>query len=193
LRRVPRSAPCSAASFPTRLSSTSARSSSGFTLRHAYAPRIDRFQRSCRARPSRTSLAKRRDELGHPGLSAALERASRSAWGRSWRQPRSLFDRRLLPTIQFPKTGSPLSRHTPRRIPTRPGSSRIHAVSLLWRAVEAATKSFFSVRLAGVPLTLRHRISSPPARCAEVLGARAPNRANVRWCRPAGHRSDPGS
>jgi len=113
LRRVPSSAPCS----PCRCRHGRARRLRGLAPDSlsdcALAPRIDRFQRSCRAHPSCASLTKRRDELGHPGLSAALDWASSSAWGRNRRRPRSLFDRRLLLTILFPKTGTPaVSAHS---------------------------------------------------------------------------------
>jgi hypothetical protein len=63
----------------------------GYRIHSSALPRrIDRFQRSCRARPPRASPAKRHDELGHPGAppsrwSGCLGLASTLAWERARR------------------------------------------------------------------------------------------------------------
>lgn len=56
---------------------------SGVSLSVRSRARIDRsLYGACRARPSRCSHALGHDELGHLGLTAALEKSSGSAWER---------------------------------------------------------------------------------------------------------------
>jgi hypothetical protein len=92
------------------------------------------------------------------------------------------------PRFRFQRTGTPVvsvhsasHSHAMWEISDSRRASRFGEPTRLPRSVSSPCAVF------GVPLTLRHRGSVAPARGAEVLGARAPNRANVRWCRPAGH------
>jgi len=83
----------------------------------------------------------------------------------------------------------PSSRHTPRRISTRPGSPRFHAEELLRRASRRLEAFPPRAACAGVPLTLRHRAPllteastevEPPSR----LGERASTERNVHRVGP---------
>jgi hypothetical protein len=155
--------------------------------------RIDRFQRSCRARPPRASPAKRHDELGHPA--PHLERWSRCP-GRGFRI-RVGADTAVTPVTFRPTSAThdfvskerapPLSRYTPHRIPRDVGALGFTPRGSLRRAGMPTRDVSFPRATTGVPLTLRRRTPRPPhdvRRCSEHG---PPTEHDVRRCRPAGH------
>jgi hypothetical protein len=158
-----------------------ARPGSGFTLRRSRVVPIA-SQRSSRARPARASPAPGHDELGHPHPPVANDEAAAlarlphprgSGWGGN---PGHLSTDVCYPRFRLQRTGSPLSRTTPRHIPRGTGALGFTTETLASASRRVDAERFFPARLVRRTSDASSPISSPSARCASVLGARAPDR-----------------
>jgi hypothetical protein len=158
-----------------------ARPGSGFTLRRSRAAPTA-SQRSGRARPARASPAQRHDELGHPHPPSRTTR---------WLPWQGFLTRVGAGGAVTPVTFRPTSathdfvykervprlpRTTPRRIPRGTGALGFTTETLASAGRRVDTERFFPARLVRRTSDASSPISSPSARCASVLGARAPDR-----------------
>jgi hypothetical protein len=158
-----------------------AKPGSGFTLRRSrVVPTAS--QRSSRARPARASPAPGHDELGHPHPPSRTTR----------RLPWQGFLTRVgaggaVTPVTFRPTSAThdfvykervprLPRTTPRRIPRGTGALGFTTEKLASAGRRVDTERFFPARLVRRTSDASSPISSPSARCASVLGARAPDR-----------------